>query len=98
MLQSFMRVGYFSLQWHMLKEKVFILFNSPDTQSCIFVDIMLIKQAQLKIAGFRLHPLKINFIRAGIYDLFAEYCCPNSPTDEVIATQRCCYKEQKLVS
>jgi hypothetical protein len=33
---------------------------------------MLIKQTQFKIVDFRLHPPKNNFIRAGIYDLFAE--------------------------
>ena len=58
----------------MLQKEIFLLFYFPDSQFCGFVDIMLIKQRQNKIVDFRLHPPKNNFIWAGIYDLFAEYC------------------------
>jgi len=76
MLQAFVRMCDIVLQRNMRKKELFLLFYFPDSQFCSFVDIMLIKQRQFQICDFRLHLLKNNFIRAGIYDLFAEYLMP----------------------
>ena len=64
MLKAFGRMGYFSLQRHFGKKESLGLFNFPDSEFSVFVDILLIKKRHLIIYNYSLQ----------IYDLFAKQC------------------------
>ena len=77
MLTSFMRMRNFSLQGNLLQKKFFVFLNSPNSELCAVVNILLIKNGhsiyELRFQVYDLFCSKIIFIQAAIYNLFAAY-------------------------
>ena len=53
MLQSFVRMRNIAMLWHIGFKEILCLFDLPDTESCVFVDLLLKKNwHRLKIQPY----------------------------------------------